>query len=175
MAKYPVIVPIVKWSLMFSPYDQRFTQGVTLSLNVDLSDSAEQTPVPIDLMKKAIRQSSYILALNWCLCRNTHHCVNHPHDIACIFFSKAAQITEKNGFGRRVTAEKVYLFVDRAAAEGLVRQALWVEVEQYVWGFADEMMENFLEFCFCFSCCCTAINIARNGKLDIRKQFNSIA
>lgn len=173
LAKYPVIGSIVKWGLMFSPYDRRFTQGVTLPLNVDLSDSAEKTPVPIDLMKKAIRQSNYILALNRCLCRDTHHCVNHPHDIACIFLGKAAQITEKHGLGRRVTAEEACLLVDRAAAEGLVGQALWVEVEQYVWGFADETMENFLEFCFCCSCCCTAINIARNGTPDIRRRFNS--
>ncbi|WP_213992135.1 4Fe-4S binding protein [Sodalis sp. dw_96] len=173
LTKYPLIGPMIKWALMFSPYDKRYTQGITLPLNIDLTGATQKTPVPIDLMKDAIRKSSYILALNRCLCRDSHHCQNYSHEIACIFLGKAARITEKHGLGRIVTAEEACLLVDRAAEQGLVGQALWIEVEQYVWGFEDETMENFLEFCFCCSCCCTAINITRNSTLDIRRRFKS--
>lgn len=174
VSKYPVLGPLFKWLLMFSPYDKRYTQGVTLPLNIDISKSGQKVTVPIDMMKEAIRKSSYRLALNRCLCRDSHNCKNYSHEIACIFLGKAARVTEKHGLGRVVTAEEACALVDRAAAAGLVGQALWIEVEQYVWGFENETMENFLEFCFCCPCCCTAFNIAKNSTPDVRRRFKSI-
>lgn len=43
---------IYKWIMMFSPYPKRFTQGVVVNLNVDLSDLTVNTVLPIDMMKK---------------------------------------------------------------------------------------------------------------------------
>jgi NAD-dependent dihydropyrimidine dehydrogenase PreA subunit len=174
LCKYPVVGSAFKWVRMFSPFDKRYTQGVALPLNIDLSDKAQKVTVPIDMMKETIRKSSYRLALNRCLCRDSHHCKNYSHEIACIFLGEAARMTEKHGLGREVTAEEACALVDRAAAAGLVGQALWVEVEQYVWGFENEKMENFLEFCFCCPCCCTALNVAKNSTPDVRRRFKSV-
>ncbi|MTJ82814.1 MAG: hypothetical protein F8N37_17640 [Telmatospirillum sp.] len=170
--KYPVIGPLLKWAMMFSPYEKRFTQGVTLPLNIEIPD-ATSVAVPIDMIKAAIHRAGYILALNHCLCRDSHNCQTYPHDLACLFLGKAAHVTEKHGLGRVVTAEEACAQVDRAASLGLVGQALWVEVEQYVWGFENESLENFLEICFCCPCCCTALNITRNSTLDVRRRFKS--
>ena len=173
LCKYPIVGPLYKWLLMFSPYDKRYTQGVTLPLNIDLKEKAEKVAVPIEIMKAAIRKASYRLALNRCLCRDSHNCQNYSHEVACIFLGEAARATAIHGLGREVSAEEACVLVDRAAATGLVGQALWVEVEQYVWGFENERMENFLEFCFCCPCCCTAFNVAKNATPDVRRRFKS--
>ena len=43
--------------------------------------------------------------------------------------------------------------VDRAAELGLTCQSLWVEVEQLIWGFRNDKMDEFFEVCFCCPCC----------------------
>jgi ferredoxin len=174
LCKFPVVGHLFKWVLMFSPYEKRYTQGVTLPLNIDISDKSQKVAVPIEMMKDAIRKASYRLALSRCLCRDSHNCKRYSHEIACIFLGDAARATEKHGLGRVVDAEEACALVDRAAAAGLVGQALWVEVEQLVWGFENEKMENFLEFCFCCECCCTAFNIAKNATKDVRRRFKTV-
>jgi ferredoxin len=171
--KYPIIGPIFKYAMMFSPYDKRFSQGVSLPLNVDLSAQAQKVTVPIDLMKECVRRASYRLAIHRCLCRDAHHCKNYSHEIACIFLGEGARVTGKHGLGREVTAEEACELIDRGAAAGLVGQALWVEVEQFVWGWQNEEMENFLEFCFCCDCCCTALGVAKNASRDVQRRFKN--
>ena len=179
-SKYPIVGSLFKWALMFSPYEKRFTQGVTLPLtvkiplHVDLSKQAQKVTVPIDMMKDAVRKASYRLALNRCLCRDAHDCKNYSHEIACIFLGDAARVTEKHGLGRVVSADEACDLIDRAADAGLIGQALWIEVEQFVWGFENEKMENFLEFCFCCPCCCSALNIMKNSTRDVKRRFRSI-
>ena len=179
LSRFPVVGYAFKWVLMFEPFEKRYTQGVTLPLrvtvplHVDLSDKAHKVAVPIDMMKDAVRRSSYRLALNRCLCRTAHNCQNYAHEIACIFLGEAARCTEKHGIGRVVDADEACALIDRAAAAGLVGQALWVEVEQYVWGFENEKLENFLEICFCCPCCCTSLQIVKNSTIDVRRRFKS--
>lgn len=169
----PILGTIFKWAMMFSPYDKRFTQGVTLPLNIDVTDLSEKVAVPIDLMKDAMHRTSYRLAMDRCLCRDAHDCQNYPHDIACIFTGKAARATAKLGLGREVTAEEACDLIDKAAAAGLIGQALWVEVEKFIWNVKNQDMENLLEFCFCCDCCCTALNISKNSSRDVQRRFKS--
>jgi len=179
LSKYPILGHAFKWVLMFEPWSKRYTQGVALPLSVsvpvhvDLSKKAEKVTLPIEMMKDAVRRSSYRLALNRCLCRTSHNCQNYSHEIACIFLGEAARRTEKHGIGRVVDADEACALIDRAAAAGLIGQALWVEVEQYVWNFEDEKLENFLEICFCCPCCCTALQIMKNSTHDVRRRFHS--
>lgn len=173
LSRYPVVGPMFKWAMMFSPWEKRFTQGVSLPLNVDVSDRAESVALPIDLMKDVVRRASYRLALNRCLCRDGHDCKTYPHDLACLFLGEAARETAKHGLGREVTADEACAIIDRAADLGLVGQALWIEVEQFVWGWHSEKMENFLEICFCCDCCCTALGVMRNSTRDVKRRFKS--
>ena len=173
LSKYPVAGPMFKWAMMFTPWDKRFTQGVSLPLNIDLSQKSEKVTLPIELMKDAVRRASYRLALHRCLCRDGHNCKNYSHEIACLFLGEAARETEKHGLGREVTADEACALIDRAAEAGLVGQALWIEVEQYVWGWHNEKMENFLEMCFCCECCCTALGVMKNSTRDVKRRFKS--
>jgi Pyruvate/2-oxoacid:ferredoxin oxidoreductase delta subunit len=75
--------------------------------------------------------------------------------------------------GYEISLEDALARVDKAAELGLVGQALWVEVEQYIWGFSNKVMENFVEMCFCCPCCCVALNLSRNASRDVKKRFHS--
>ncbi|HVJ04915.1 MAG TPA: 4Fe-4S binding protein [Candidatus Saccharimonadales bacterium] len=186
--KYPVLGELFKRAMMFSPFQQMYSQSVVLPLNVglptktekvvlplniDLSRRAETVVVPIAMMKETVRRAGYILAIDTCICRTGHDCKKYPKDIACIFMGEAARITERHGLGHQVTADEACGIIDRGASLGLIGHAMWVEVEQYIWGFQNEKMENFLEFCFCCDCCCNALKVCKNGTRDVQRRFKT--
>ena len=62
--------------------------------------------------------------------------------------------------------------MDKAAELGLMAQAVWVEVEQFLWGLRNDQMDKFLEICFCCPCCCIAMRLARNATPAERHRFH---
>lgn len=174
LAKYPVIGSIYKRVMMFSPYKKRFTQGVVVNLNVDLTEKGQGTVLPIDMMKKSVREASYLASFDKCICRTNKGCKDYPVDFGCIFLGEGAKGLVKNGVAHQISASEAEAKIDRAASLGLVGQSLWVEVEQYLWGIQNEHMEKFLEFCFCCPCCCTALHVTKNSTRDVRSRFKSL-
>lgn len=170
----PVIGSIYKFIMMFSPRKKRFTQGVVVNLNVDLTEKGQSSVLPIDMMKKSVREASYLAALNSCICRTNKQCKEFPVDFGCIFVGEGSTSLVANGIARQITAAEAEERIDKAASLGLVGQCLWVEIEQYLWGVKNEHMERFLEFCFCCPCCCTALKVAKNSTHDIRSRFKSL-
>jgi len=51
-------------------------------------------------------------------------------------------------------------------------QAVWIEVEQMLWGVRNDLMDHFLEICFCCPCCCIAMRLARNATATERHRFH---
>ena len=51
-------------------------------------------------------------------------------------------------------------------------QAVWIEVEQMLWGVRNDLMDHFLEICFCCPCCCIAMRLARNATASERHRFH---
>jgi len=62
--------------------------------------------------------------------------------------------------------------VDKAAEAGLMGQAVWIEVEQLLWGIRNDHMDQMLEICFCCPCCCITMNLARAAKPEDRFIFH---
>lgn len=58
---------------------------------------------------------------------------------------------------RQVSVDEALAHVERARQAGLSAAVYFVEVEEYVWGFKDADMPDFLEVCFCCPCCCSAV------------------
>ena len=54
----------------------------------------------------------------------------------------------KNGLAKPVTKEEAKQHVYDARDAGLIGQALYVELEQMVWGFENQKMDEFMEICF---------------------------
>lgn len=147
------------------------THGVMLPLNIDLTDDekATSTTVPIDLIDQAIDEAEFIGGMQKCVCRDIGNCQDYPLDCACLFFNMAGKKVVANGMAVEMTKEEAKRRVRRAADAGLVGHALWIEVEQLVWGFANSKMTEFFEICFCCPCCCVAQACsrvqARQGKM----------
>lgn len=174
VSNIPVLGYLFEWGMHARPNEKKFTKGVLLNLNEDLAEKAENVIMPIDIMKKAVREASYITIMNKCICRDAHKCKTYPIDHGCIFIGKGSRVLEERQIGRKATVEEALAHIDKAAEKGLVGQSLWIEVEQYIWGVKNEDMHRFLEFCFCCPCCCTAFKISKNASPLMRERFVSV-
>ncbi|NMC86806.1 MAG: 4Fe-4S binding protein [Anaerolineaceae bacterium] len=167
----PVFGPIYKRLMKFTPEEKTYSHGTVLNLNVDVSDKGESKVLPIDLVKDMLRHASYIASANVCLCRAGNDCQEYPKEVCCLFMSNSGRTVVDHKVGYPISLEDALARVDKAAELGLIGQALWVEVEQYIWGFSNKTMENFVEMCFCCPCCCVALNLSKNASRDVKKRF----
>ncbi len=154
--------------------EKNFTQGYIVNLNVDVSEEVKNVTLPIEYIRKAVKESSYRAIMHKCICRDGNHCSEYPIDLGCIFLGEGARVTEERGVARSVTIEEALLHVDRAAEYGLIGQCVWIEAEQYVWGVTDEDLYKFLEVCFCCPCCCAAIQFYTTVGRQIQSRFQSV-
>ncbi len=173
-SRYPVLNQILEYLMFLRPIDKKHTRGVVLNLNEDLTDKAQNVIMPVELMKKAVREASYIAIMNRCICRDLQKCETFPHDFGCIFIGQGARILEERKIGRKASVKEALDHIDKAAGLGLIGHSLWLEVEQYIWGIKDEELHSILEFCFCCPCCCTALKIAKLVSPATRKRFRSV-
>jgi Fe-S-cluster-containing hydrogenase component 2 len=158
-------------SVLMMNSDRGYSGGTAFNLNVDLADKANNTVIPMDLVKRVIDKADYVAAMDKCLCRTANNCQRVPHDIACMFLGKGGRTVADHRIGHEITKEQAYAKIERAAAEGLVCMSLWVQVEQLVWGIRNQEMSDMVEICFCCPCCCTALNLCKETTPDIRRRF----
>ena len=163
---------IYKTGIMLSPDMEKHTSTVVMPLNVDLTDKAEKVTVPLDLVKESLKHVTFIGGMDECLCRQANDCKDYPHDFGCLFLGEAGRVITKHRLGRELTYEEACARVDKAAELGLMAQAVWVEVEQFLWGLRNDQMDKFLEICFCCPCCCIAMRLARNATPAERHRFH---
>lgn len=167
--QYPVLRTIYRAMVFYSPAKKRYSFGTVLPLNVDISDDQKPCVVPVDLIKKMLNEVNYISSTYFCICREGKNCKNYPKDVCCLMFGDLGKTAVKNGVAYEISKETALERLDLAAESGLIPQALWVEVEQYLWGVQD--MSRFFEICFCDPCCCVAMNNARYGAPDVKERF----
>ncbi|MDZ7295370.1 MAG: 4Fe-4S binding protein [candidate division KSB1 bacterium] len=172
--RYPLLGGVLKKLMMFSPAESSYTQAYLLNLNEQIAAQSQGVIMPVKMIEKVIKESSYRAIMNRCICRDGNNCSLYPKDLGCIFLGEGARVLEQRGVGRSASIEQALGHVSRAAALGLVGQTLWIEVEQYIWGIRDQDMHRFLELCFCCPCCCTSLGLAKNVTPDVRKRFQSI-
>ena len=161
-----------KKGIMLYPDMERPTSTVVMPLNVDVADAGEKVVVPLDLIKESLKKVTYIAGMDGCLCRDANDCKDYPHDLGCLFLGEAAKAVVKHKLGREFTYEEACARVDQAAKVGLMGQAVWIEVEQMLWGVRNDLMDHFMEICFCCPCCCIAMRLARNATAAERHRFH---
>ena len=164
---------LYKKMMMLAPDKERNTSSLVLPLNVDLTEQSQKVVVPMDIIKLALKQASFIGAMDKCLCREAGECAEFPHDLGCLFLGEGGRTAVKHGIAREFTYEEACARVDRAAELGLCGEAMWVEVEQLIWGFKNNQIENYISICFCCPCCCVGMHISRNGSAEIKNRFHS--
>lgn len=163
---------IYKTGIMLSPDMEKQTSTLVMPLNVDITDESQKVVIPLELIKESLKKVSYIAGMNECLCRDANDCEDYPHDLGCLFLGEAAKTVVKHNLGREFTYEEACARVDQAAEVGLMGQAVWIEVEQMLWGIRNDEMDKLLEICFCCPCCCIAMRLARNATENERHRFH---
>ena len=163
---------LYKTGIKLYPDMERQTSTLVMPLNVDVTDQGEKVVVPLDLIKESLKNVTYIAGMDTCLCREANECKDYPVDVACLFLGEPAKTVVKHGLGRFFTYEAACARVDEAARHGLMGQAVWIEVEQMLWGVRNDEMDRFLEICFCCPCCCIAMRLARNATPAERHRFH---
>ena len=163
---------VYKTGIKLYPDMERPTGTIVMPLNVDVTDKGEKVVVPLELIKESLKTVSYIAGMDSCLCREANECDDYPHTIGCLFLGEAAKAAVKHNLGRQFTYEEACARVDEAAKAGLMGQAVWIEVEQMLWGVRNDLMDHFLEICFCCPCCCIAMRLARNATSAERHRFH---
>ncbi len=174
LTHYPVVGSLFKRIMKLTPYDRRYTQSVVIPLDIPIQEKGKGMVLPIDMMKKVARDASCRVGMNQCICRTGNECKDYPLDMACIMIGEGARFLADRGLGHLITPEEADARIDRAASLGLIGQAVWVEMEQLLWGFHNENMDKFLELCFCCPCCCAALNMVKRSTQDVRSRFKSI-
>jgi len=152
------------------------TQSYVLSLQKDVTDRAQQVILPVDMMKQMVIDSSYRAIMTSCLCRTAYECKNFPRSHGCIFIGEAAKAVVNRRLGREASIEESLAHIEKGAELGLVGQAMWVEVEAYIFGFKREAgVAHWLEICFCCPCCCSAFKLINaTNQMDIKTRFRSV-
>jgi len=153
----------LKMAKIWDP-EKHHTQGWIVPLNHDLKyeQDYQNVVLPIELVRKAIEESSYRAIMNKCMCRAGHKCTHYPIDLGCIFMGKAAKHVVENNVAREASVKEALAHIDRAAKIGLLCMCGWMEIERILWGIRLEEQYRFLEICFCCPCCCLAFrNFAR--------------
>ena len=148
------------------------TEGATLPLNLDISHEGEKVVIPLDVIKASLKNVDFIGGMDTCLCRESNDCNDYPHGLGCLFLGEAGKVIVKHGLGRQLTYEEAIERVNTAAKTGLMAQAVWVEVEQLLWGIRNDQLDKFLEICFCCPCCCIAMRLSRNATDAERHRFH---
>jgi Pyruvate/2-oxoacid:ferredoxin oxidoreductase delta subunit len=171
----PLIGPLLRRMIMIEPDEARHTQTYLLNLNEEITENAQDVVLPIEMIKQVVKDSSYRMVMDRCLCRVVYDCKDFPHDHGCLFIGEGARVSVENGIAREVSVEEALAFVDKGAELGLIGHALWIEFESYVWGIKDEDVHRCLDICFCCPCCCTAFNLLRYSNYKkLTSRFRSI-
>ena len=163
---------LYKKAIRIYPDKERPTGTIVMPLNIDITDQTEKTIVPLDMIKRSLKDVDYIAGMDHCLCREANDCSDYPHDLGCLFLGESAKIVVKHRLGRQFTYEEACARVDEAARAGLMGQAVWIEVEQMLWGVPNYLMDRFMEICFCCPCCCITMKLARNATEKERHRFH---
>ena len=163
---------LYKTGIKLYPDMERPTGTIVMPLNVDVPKAGEKVVVPLDMVKESLKNVTFISGMDGCLCRQANDCKDYDHNLGCLFLGEAAKGVVAHGLGREFTYEEACARIDQAAEAGLMAQAVWIEVEQMLWGVPNDLMDHFLEVCFCCPCCCIDMRLARNASEKVRHRFH---
>lgn len=140
-----------------------------IELNKTVYRDVHPVHPPMEMLRDEVARASYRAIMNECLCRKIQGCRDYPLDLGCLFIGPAARACVERGIAHEATLEECYAHLDRAKEAGLSATAYFVEVEEYVWGFRDADMPNFLEICFCCPCCCSANRFEQRAGGELKR------
>lgn len=172
----PVIGRLIKKLVLMDSPENHHTQGYTLNIDKRLhKDEANgNVTLPIELVRRLVKESEHRYKLMGCICRTGNSCKDYPIDFGCLFLGEGGQVCEKNGIAEAVSVEEALQHVEKAQEYGLIAQALYAEVEKYLWGIEEDRLENWIELCFCCPCCCLGFQLLKHAGPEVRDRIQSV-
>lgn len=141
-----------------------------IPVNLKVGDYGSEV-IPLKLMDYFIEKAGTIVIRD-CPCRVTNDCKNHNKELGCIWMGKgAANLDLKNLPGaakeaRYATKEEAKAHVRAALKDGLAPALGKLRGDATVYNVL-EYDDEFMNFCFCCSCCCIAAGY-KYGNSDFR-------
>ena len=142
--------------------------------DLDYQGKNQSVVAPIDLVRKAIEQSSYRVIKHRCFCRDGCGCKDFPVDLGCIMLGEGCRTMVGRGTARAVTVDEALAHLERAAELGLVCLTMWIGMEMLVLGIPDRDHDRIVEVCFCCPCCCQGLKFFKHYDPAFMSRFRSI-
>jgi len=138
------------------PRGHEVEEGQVLPVNVKMGEY-ENAVVPKKLMDYFIDKAGTIVLIQ-CPCRVSNNCQNHSHDLGCVWMGKGAANLDLDDLpagvkGRQATKEEAKERVRLAIEDGLVPYMGKFRSDAKLYKVL-EYEDEFMDFCFCCSCCC---------------------
>ena len=93
-----------KKGIKLYPDMERQTGTIIMPLDVDLTNAAEKTVVPLDMIKESLKSVGYIAGMDRCLCRDANDCADYPHDLGCLFLAGSKLVLYRDSSVRSPSA-----------------------------------------------------------------------
>ena len=107
--------------------------------------------LPSALVDHFIEKASYRWIMDFCICRESDHCQNYPHDLGCIFLGDAV-LNISSKIGHLASIEEALAHVRRARELGLVHLIGRDRIDN-LWTGAQPF-GRLMTICQCCPCCC---------------------
>ena len=154
MTRLPVAGKAIEFALfekdemIYLPRDNTVKRKV-IELNKEVG--ATNIVLPSQVIDHFLNRSRYIFIMNACMCRESNHCHDYPHELGCIFLGRGVTRIPEN-MGRRATAEEAIEHMRKAREAGLVHLIGRNKIDS-VW-LNTGPKEELLSICNCCQCCC---------------------
>ncbi len=107
--------------------------------------------LPSKIVEHFIEEADFHWIMDFCICRKSNGCEDHPVELGCLFLGEAAKDIDPE-YGRAVSEEEALEHVEKCREEGLVHligrnklDPVWLDVRP------DEKL---MSICNCCPCCC---------------------
>jgi ferredoxin len=137
--------------MIYLPKDNVVRRAQVRTLDIGKEVGQANIVMPSQVVEHFLRRSRHIFIMNTCMCRDSNHCKDYPHDLGCIFLGAGVtRIPPK--MGRLATADEAIEHLRRAREKGLVHLIGRNKIDS-VW-LDTGPKEDLLSICNCCECCC---------------------
>jgi len=123
-------------------------------LPVNAEVETVNTPLPVMILEKVIKDSSYRTIIHRCTCREAIGCSNYDMNIGCLHIGEATR-EEDYTVATHVSIEEALAHMQRAVDAGLVPFIGHAAGDNTIWNVPAD--QPFITVCFCCPCCCTIL------------------
>jgi Pyruvate/2-oxoacid:ferredoxin oxidoreductase delta subunit len=154
MTRLPIAGKVIEFALfekdkmIYLPRDNAVKRKV---ITLEKEVGATNIVLPSQVIDHFLRRSRYIFIMNACMCRESNHCKDYPHELGCIFLGRGVTRIPEN-MGRRATADEAIEHMRKAREAGLVHLIGRNKIDS-VW-LNTGPKEELLSICNCCHCCC---------------------